>query len=67
MSEPGDFSEHQDQVPDLRASLKNVDDHLDAAESCEKHEDFVSNIDQAISSAVELLKELRELKAEASQ
>jgi predicted nuclease with TOPRIM domain len=58
------FEELQAEVPDLRKMAEGVDGHLSCAESCEKLEDLFANLDEAVSSAAALLKQLKDLRSE---
>lgn len=55
----------QTELPDT--TMRELAEHFSNAESCERFEDFKVNVEAAIAAAEELVKELRELLAQAPQ
>ena len=56
------FEELQAIIDDLRGT--DIEDHLSSAASCETKEDFIANLDSAITSTTEFLQELKMVRSE---
>jgi hypothetical protein len=50
---------------DSKNAAQRIVDALECAEGSEKKADLITNIDEALAEALELVKELKELKARA--
>jgi len=62
MSDTGRLDELQGNVSDVIEASREITDSLDCAESCETMSDYAENINEAITAAQTLLRELKKLR-----